>query len=176
MKRVGQLYRENLANHIKEGVDSNQSLFMMSYSQVSGMQMSELRKDLQHAGANMFVSKNRIARIALKNLKQEDLAAKLTGQTAFVWSNADSVEISKVLMKFAKDLEKVTIYGGLLEGVSLEQEDIKKLSELPSREVLVATLLATIQAPLTRFAGALIAKSRELLSILKQLSEKKGGN
>ena len=124
----------------------------------------------------MYVSKNSIAQKALKELKQDKLAERVVGQTAFIWSNADSVAVSKVLIKFIKDRERVTVPAGIFEGKILEQEDIKRLSELPSREVLLSMLLSTIQAPLTRLAGALNAKTREVLSILKQLSEKKGGN
>ena len=93
-----------------------------------------------------------------------------------VWGGSDSAEVSKILIDFIKTSEKVVVQGGLLQGRILEQADIKKLSELPSKEVLLATLFATIQAPLTRFAGALNAKTRDLLSVLKQLGEQKGGN
>ncbi len=87
-----------------------------------------------------------------------------------------SAEISKVLCKFSKECEFVKLSAGLLEGRILNLDDIKKLSELPSKQVLLALLFGTIQAPLTRLAGALNAKTQELLSILKQLSEKKGGS
>ena len=75
-----------------------------------------------------------------------------------------------------KDFETVIVQGGLLQGKLIEQADIKKLSELPSRDVLLSMLLSAIQSPLTRLAGALNAKTRDLVSVLKQLSEKKGGN
>ena len=95
---------------------------------------------------------------------------------AFVWSQADAVEVAKALVKFAKECENIKIRGGLLDGKILEKDQIIQLSELPSRQVLLTMLLSTIQSPLTRLAGALSGKTQELLSILKQLSEKKGGN
>ena len=176
MKKVGQLYREDLSNRIKEAIDHNSNVFLVSYSSLSGAQLNDFRKSLKKAGADVFVSKNSIARITLKNLKHDKLAERIKGQTALVWSSADSVQVSKILIKFAKDSENIKLQGGLLEGKILEQDDIKKLSDLPSREVLLSMLLGTIQAPLTRLAGALNAKTRDLLSILKQLSEKRGGN
>ena len=81
-----------------------------------------------------------------------------------------------MIMEFSKDLDNVNVQGGVLDGRTLNEGDVKRLSDLPPREVLLSTLLGTIQAPLTRLAGALNAKSRDLLSILKQYSEKKGGN
>ncbi|MBF0521498.1 MAG: 50S ribosomal protein L10 [Candidatus Omnitrophica bacterium] len=175
MKTIGQLFREILANDIKKGINKNANVFVLSYSELSSAQICDLRKTLRKSGADIYVSKNSIARIALKDLNYEKLAEKVDQQTAFVWGNKDSVEISKILIKFEKDFETVKIKGGVLEGRVLENDDVKRLSELPSREVLLSMLLGAIQSPLTRFAGALNAKTRDLLSVLKQLSEKKGG-
>jgi len=59
----------------------------------------------------------------------------------------------------------------VLDGAFLTQAEVKTLSDLPSREVLLAKLLGTMSAPLTRFAGALNAKTRDMISILKQKSD-----
>jgi len=109
-------------------------------------------------------------------VEYEGLSEKISGQTALVWGGTDSAEVSKILVDFVKDSENIVVQGGLLQGGVIGQDDVKKLSELPPKEVLLSMLLAAIQSPLTRFAGALNAKTRDLLSVLKQLSEKKGGN
>lgn len=176
MKKVGQLYREALVDQVKKGVTESDSTFLLSYSQVSGLQMSDLRKNLKQAGASVYVTKNSVIKLALKEIEQDNLSEKVSGQTALIWGGSDSSEVSKILINFIKISEKIVVQGGLLQGEILEQADIKKLSELPSKEVLLATLFATIQSPLTRFAGALNAKTRDLLSVLKQLGEQKGGN
>lgn len=175
MKRVGQVYREKLVDHVEGSIKDNSTLFLLSYTKVSGSQMNDLRRNLRQAGAKVYVSNNAIARIALSNLKNDPLAQRVSGQVALVWSNSDSVAVSKALVKFAKTNENVKVRGGLLDGRLLEADDVKKLADLPSKEVLLSMLLGTLQAPLSRLAGALNAKTRDLLSILKQLSEK-GGN
>lgn len=176
MKKVGQLYRESLVEQIRNGVTKNDHMFLLSYSRLSGVRMNDLRKSLRQAGAHVSVMKNSIARLALKELKHDRLAGQVSDQTAFVWGGMDSAEVSKILIKFVKDAENIVVQGGLLQGSILEKGDVKTLSDLPSREILLTMLLGAIQSPLTRLAGALNAKTRELLSILKQLSEKKGGN
>ena len=176
MKKVGRLFREDLTNQIKENIQNNNNVFLFSYSQLSGIKLSDLRKNLSNAGAGMCVSKNTIAQLALKDLELEKLSQQIQRQTAFVWSNSDSVEISKILVEFAKGCDVVFIQGGILEGKILGKDDVKRLSDLPSREILLTMLLSAIQSPLTRFAQTLNAKTRDLLSILKQLSEKNGGN
>jgi large subunit ribosomal protein L10 len=175
MKKVGLLFRESLVNQVKKGVSQNDNVFLVSYSNVSALQMSGLRKSLQQSGASVCATKNSVARLALKEMEYEKLSDKVAGQTALVWGGADSAAISKILMDFVKTADGVVVQGGLLQGKVLEKADVKTLSELPSREVLLAMLLSAIQSPLTRLAGALNAKTRELLSVLKQLSEKKGG-
>jgi large subunit ribosomal protein L10 len=176
MIKVGTLYRKTLVNRIKNSLDKSSNVFVLNYSKLSGAQVNDLRKDLKKLGADVFVTKNTLARIALKELKHDGLAEKVSGQTAFIWSSADSVEISKLLVKFTKDSEFLKLQGGLLDGQILQQSDIKKLSDLPSREVLLSMLLSALQSPLTRLASALNAKTYDLLSLLKQISEKKGGS
>jgi len=175
MKKVGQLFREGLVNQIKKGIDENANVFLLSYSNISGIKISGFRKNLEQADADVFVSKNSAAQVALKELKHDKLAERISGQTAFVWSNKDAVEIAKLIVKFEEEVKNIEFKGGLIEGKEIEPSDIKKLSDLPSKEVLLAMLFSAIQSPLTRLAGALNAKTRDLLSILKQLSEKKGG-
>lgn len=176
VEKVGQLLRRHLIDNIKSSVEENSNAFLISYSALSGSQMNDLRKDLKRLGAQMFVSRTRLARLALKEIEQEAFSNTLSGQTAFVWSNADAVTVSKLLVDFTKKNENVAVRGAVLDGDFLAGQDVKRLADLPSREVLLSQLLGTIVSPITTLAGHLNAKSRDLLSILKQLSEKKGGS
>lgn len=173
--KVGQLYRKSISNSVKEGVSKKSNAFIVSWSGISSSKMGLLRKDLKRKKASVLVSKTSVARIALKESKYEELADRLKGQMALILSDSDPSEITKILVKYTKDCEGFILQGGLLDGAILSAEQVKTLSDLPSREVLLSQLIGTLQAPLTRFAGALNAKSRDFVSILKQKSEK-GGN
>jgi len=172
--KVGTLYRQRMASSVREGVSKKSSTFVVSYRGISSAKMNILRKDLKRKKAEVLVSKTSVARIALKEAKQESLADSIEGQMALVLSNADASEVSKVLVNFAKSYEGFIVRGGVLDGAFLTQEQVKTLSDLPSREVLLAKFLGTISAPLSRFAGALNGKTRDMISILKQKSEKGG--
>lgn len=175
MGKVGTIFREGLLKSVKDGVAENKGTFVVSYSSLTAGQMDALRQNLKTLGSKVYVSKNRIAKLALTEVDCAELAEGIADQTAFVWTNDDMAAVSKALVKFEKDFETVSIRGGILDGGILRGPDVKRLADLPSKEVLQAQLLGVIVAPITRLAGALNAKSRELLSILKQLSEKKGG-
>src|SRR5476651_1557063 len=171
MMKVGTLYRQRMATSVKEGVAGKSSTFVVSYRGISSAKMNILRKDLKRKKAEVLVSKTSVARIALKEAKQEGLAGSIEGQMALILSNADASEVSKVLVNFAKSYEGFIVRGGVLDGAFLTGDEVKTLSDLPSREVLLAKLMGTMNAPLTRFAGALNAKTRDLMSILKQKSD-----
>ena len=174
--RVGQLYRDKMKNIVTSEVAANGSTFVVTYSGITSAQMNDIRKSLKRKEADVYVTKTTVARLALKEAKLDELAKSIEGQMAFIFSNTDISEISKELLKVSKENQGFTVAGGYLDGNLFNTADIKRLSDLPSREALLSQLLATIQSPITRLAGAFNAKSRELLSILKQLSEKKGGN
>ncbi len=131
--KVGQLYRNSVATHIREGVQKRGNIFLITYTKVSSAQMDNFRKSLKRVGAKMYVSKNTIAKRTLKDLQFDRLAERLNGQTAFIWGDIDSVEVSKTLTKFAKECQGVLVHGGLLDGNILGVADVKRLSDLPSR-------------------------------------------
>ena len=173
--KVGQLYRKNIADSVQKGVTDKGNTFVVTWTGISSSKMNFLRKDLKRKKAKVLVSKTSIARIAFKNSNYTDIASRLSGQMALVLSDADASEVSKILIKFSKDFEGFIVQGGVLNGAVLTADQVKTLSDLPSREVLLAKFIGTLQAPVTRFASALNSKSRDFVSILKQKSEK-GGN
>lgn len=172
--KVGEIFRKKMASSVKDGVKEKSNTFVVSFRGISSAKMNVLRKDLKRKKADVIVTKTSVSRIAFKEAQFETLAGTLDGQTALVLSDSDASEVSKILVKFAKDYEGFTVRGGVLDGDTLTSDQIKTLSDLPSREVLLAKLVGLMTAPATRFAGALNAKTRDFMSILKQKSESAG--
>ncbi len=170
---VGLVIRENMISRLKNGMEKHPSVFVVSYARLSSGRMDDFRKALKRAKAKVYVSRNSIARRALKDLSYEGLSEKIDGQTAFIFSDADSAEISKALTKYAKESQgALLVKGGVLQGEVLGKNDIERLAELPSKEILLITLLAVLQSPLFQLATVLSSKTQELVQLLKQLSEK----
>ena len=174
--KIGKIYRENISKTLHEGVEKQSSAFVINFRNVSSADVCTLRKMLQQKQAKVFMARNSLARVGLKSTILAPITDNLDGQTLFVWTNADPVDIAKLLIKFAEKDVNFAIRGAVVSGQLLKKDDIKRLSDLPAKEVLIAQLLGTLQSPITRLARTLNGKTVELLSILKQISEKMEGN
>lgn len=176
MIKIGRIFRDQIVSTIKKGFQEKKNTFVVSYSKVGSGPLCSLRKTLQQKDAKMYTSRSALAKIALKDMSLSPIAETLNGSTAFVWSDADAVDLAKILVNFETKNEGFCVCAGIVDKNIIKKEDVKRLSELPAKEVLVAQLLGTLQAPVTRLARALNGKTTELLLLLKQLSEKRGGN
>lgn len=173
MEKAGRIIRSNWVKQIEEGLDHHEVIVMVGFRGLSCAELDALRRGLRQSKARLFVARNRLAQRVLEEKQWNRLAQGLADQIAFVFSNEDAVTVAKTVIEQIKDNERINIKGGVLQGRELSDEDIKQLSELPAKPVLQSQLLAVILAPLTRLAGALNAKTRDLLSILKQYADQK---
>lgn len=150
-----------------------QSVIFAEYSGLNAFEIGELRRQLRDASSELCVVKNTLARRAAKGTPLESAVAYFRGSSSVVLNYTDSTDPMKVMVKSAKDLEKLNLKGGLITGKVLSAEEVKKVSELPSKEVLIAQLLATMNAPATNFVGVLSGVIRKLLYALKAIEQKK---
>src|SRR5436305_14698594 len=114
---------------------------VVNYKGLSVGHMTELRKRLSKAGAEVHIVKNSIFRIAAKEAGVGDLNGALAGQLAVVTVQRDISTAAKVVKTFGRELDKLKVYFGYLNNERLEQPAILTLADLPSMEVLRATLL-----------------------------------
>ncbi|MBM3535067.1 MAG: 50S ribosomal protein L10 [Alphaproteobacteria bacterium] len=134
-------------------------------------EVSDLRRKMRAGGASYKVTKNRLARRALKGTKFEGIDPLFVGPTAVAVSK-DPVAAAKVAVDYAKENEKLTIVGGALGEKLLDAEGVKALASLPSLDQLRAKILGLLQAPATKIAGVLAAPAGQLARVLKAHSEK----
>jgi large subunit ribosomal protein L10 len=144
---------------------------VVGYNGLKVEQMTNLRKSLVKAGAEVHVVKNSIFRIAAKEAGVADLNGALEGQVAVVTGQKDVSATAKVLKTFGKDNEKLKIKFGYLNSKRMEQADIMTLAELPSIEVLRSKLLGVISAPATKLVVLLNTPGSQLARVIKAKSE-----
>ena len=114
-------------------------------------QSTDLRGKMRDAEATFKVSKNRLAKIALKDTRYEPLADLLTGPIALATSS-DPVAAAKVAVEFAKTNDKLEIVGGMMGDTLLDVNGVKALATMPSLDELRAKIIGLVNAPATKIA------------------------
>ena len=134
-----------------------------------GMTVAEsgdLRKKMRDAGAGFKVTKNRIAKLALKGTRYEDLDSLFTGPTA-VGMSQDPVSAAKILVDYAKRNKKLTIVGGSMDGKTLDKAGVEVLAKMPSLDELRGKLVGLIQAPAAKIARVTQAPAGKVARVIK---------
>jgi len=128
---------------------SAQAVIVAEYRGLGVGAVTELRAKARKSGLFLRVLKNTLARRAVKGTPFEKLSGQLAGPLMYGIAQ-DPVAGAKVLAAFAKDHERFVIRGGAMPNVLMSVEEVKALATLPSREELLATLMATMQAPVAK--------------------------
>ena len=126
-----------------------QSLIVAEYRGLNVERITQLRSKARKSGVWLRVLKNTLARRAVKGTPFEKLSEKMVGPLMYGISQ-DPVAGAKVLSEFAKENEQFVIKAGAMPNAVMSAQDIKALAQLPSREELLAKLLGTMQAPVTK--------------------------
>jgi len=158
---------------LQETFESNNLMVLTHQSGLTVTEVSELRKQMREAGGSFKVTKNRLAKIALKGTKFEGMTDSFTGPTAIAVSE-DPVAAAKIAVEFANKNEKLQIVCGSLETEALDADAIKALAKLPSLDELRGKLVGLIQTPATRIAGVLQAPSGQLARVFGAYGSSEG--
>lgn len=149
------------------------NFIVVSFKGVNTQQANVLRRDLSEKDIKLKVVKNSLASIALKEIGVPALGQMLEGPSAITASDNDPVILIKVLTKWSKEISSLKIVGGLIDGEMLSLDDIKTLSAIPSREVVLTQIVFAIQAPMVQLANVFNATASSLCRVLHAIKEKK---
>jgi large subunit ribosomal protein L10 len=131
-----------------------QTIVVAEYRGLDVESVTKLRKQARSSGVQLRVLKNTLARRAVNDTPFSGLADKLVGPLVYGFS-ADPVAAAKVLANFAKDNEKLVVKAGAMPNFVMDEKGVKALATMPSREELLAKLMATMQAPIGQFVRTL---------------------
>jgi large subunit ribosomal protein L10 len=135
--------------------------------------INELRRKLREEDIEFQVVKNTLLIRAAKDTGVALIQDYFKGPSAVALSYSDPVAPAKILTQFAKDNQKLEIKGGVLNDKVLDADAIKALAKLPSREVLLGQLLATLNEVPTSFVRTLAEIPRSLLNVLTAIRDQK---
>jgi large subunit ribosomal protein L10 len=161
-----------LIDILLEKVKSSPFLFVVDYTGLTVDKFELLRKRLAVAGAELHVFKNTLVKKAAERAGYPDeIGTVLTGQSAVVTGEKDVCAAAKVMKTFADEFSKPAMKGGVMDGKYLDAAGIKVLADLPSREVLLATLLGLLQTPAQQLVRLLNEPAASLARVLQAKAE-----
>ena len=149
--------KQQIVKELAETISGSVAGVIVDYKGINVADDTVLRKELREAGIDYRVVKNTLLGRAIEGTELEGIKSVLEGTTAIAISKEDHVAAARILNKFAEAHENFNIKAGYLDGKEIDLETIKSLAKLPSREVLLATVVGAFQAPIAAFARAVQA-------------------
>ena len=165
--------KATIVEDLQSKLNASPFLFVADYTGLKVDQFAELRTRLWNAGARCHVVKNTFLRRAAKGAGLPELN-DLKGQTAIVVGDKDVAAAAKVLKTFAAEFKKPEIKAGIVDRLVVSKAQVEAIADLPSRDVLLATLLGVLNAPATKLVRVLNEPASALARVLKARAEQEG--
>ncbi len=153
--------KKPIVEEIKEALNGAQAAVIVDYRGLTVEQDTALRKQLREAGVIYKVYKNTMINLAVQGTEFEALVPHLEGPTAIAISKEDATAPARLLYNFSKTADALELKAGVVDGTYYDQEGIKVIATIPSRNELLSKLLGSMQSPITNFAR-----------VIKQIAEK----
>ena len=167
-----QQYKIDQVAALKAALEEYPNVYFSDFRGLSVSQITELRGLLRESGARYSVVKNRYTRIALQQLGHEGADEYLTGPTALALVRDDVAAVSKALLDFGRNTP-VKVKGGFIDGKAIGPQEAVALSRLPSREQLLAMLMAAMHGPVRGLAYVLRASVERVARVLQAVADQK---
>jgi len=162
--------KTDLVNNLHDTFDNAASVVIVHCIGLTVEESTSLRTKMRNENCNFKVTKNRIARIALKDTKYQHMDPMFKGPTA-IGSSSDPVMAAKILVDYAKENEKLVIIGGGLEDKALSKIDVEALAKLPSLNDLRGKLVGLLQAPASKILRLSVEPASQVLRTISQKSK-----
>jgi len=147
---------------------------VVNYTGLKVSHLTELRKRLGKAGAQIFIVKNSVLRVAAQEAGVGDLNGSLSGQLAVVTGQKDISVAAKVVKTFGKEFDRLKVQFGYLNNERLPEADILTLADLPGLDELRGQLLRAFNGPATKLVVLLDTPATQLARVLQAKAEKGG--
>lgn len=164
--------KQDLTKEYLARLNSSPFFIVVNYRGLKVKQITELRKRLSQAGAEIHVVKNSVFRIAAQEAGVADFDSALSGQLAVVTGKRDISTAAKVIKTYGAELDRLKVQFGYLNNQRLEQPDILALADLPSLDVLRGKLLGLFVAPASTLVRLLNTPASRMARVLQARQDK----
>ena len=137
-------FKSEKISQMKEKIEKAKVAIVTDYKGLSVEEITKLRRSIQKEDGDYMVTKNTLAKIAVKGTEYEVLADSLTGPVAIAFGFDDQVAPAKALAKFIKETKKGEILAAAMDGKLLSASEAKALATLPSKQEIYAKMLGCI--------------------------------
>ena len=166
--------KEQVVELLRNNFTQSNVSFLVDYRGLSVAQLQSLRANLRKSGGVLQVTKTRLMKRAAEGVVgAQEMAPFFKNQVALIFVKNEPTEVAKSLHTFAKKNEILKIVEGYLYAQLLDESSVVRMASLPSKEVLLAKLLGTLQAPIQGFATVLNMNILRFLWVLKRVGEQK---
>lgn len=150
MSVEAQKAKQVIINEIKEKLDGAQSAVVIDYMGINVAQADAMRKKLREANVDYTVYKNTLVKRAIEGTEFAGLADVLEGPSAIAISKEDATAPARVINEVIKEYKKMEFKAGVVEGNLFDKEGIQAIADIPSRDVLIAKFMGSIQSPVSK--------------------------
>ncbi len=165
--------KEALVSDAKDKFEKAEAVFLTDFQGIESENMTALRSKLREADVEYKILRNTYARLAVKGTGSEGLTEHLKGTNAIAFSYGDVSKAAKELTAFAKEDSNLKIKVGVLSGKVIDINEIKALSDLPSREELLATVAGMLNNVATSAVSVISAVPRKVVTGVQALHDQK---
>jgi large subunit ribosomal protein L10 len=158
---------------IKEQFAAAKSVVLIDYRGLTVEEDTEFRRQFREAGVEYRVLKNTMITRAIEGMNLEGMKDYLKGPTAVAFGMTDAVAPAKIAMETIKKTKKMEVKCGVVDGTLIDAAGVQALADLPPREVLLARMLGSMNAPVTGFVTVLSATIKSLLYAINAIVEQK---
>jgi large subunit ribosomal protein L10 len=164
--------KEQFVADLHGQLEKAQGTFLVSYKGLNVEAMNRLRRELKKVECEFHVVKNRLLKLASEETETGLIRDHMKGPSAITVTYEDGVGPAKVLVDFAKNSEQLKIKIGQISGKVVDADAIKRLAELPGKDVLLAYVLAAMEAVPASFLRVMNGLIVKLLNVLKAIEQK----
>ena len=165
--------KEKTVKELKEKLSLTKSLFLTDFRGLNVEEMSKLRRDLRKGGAEYKITKNTLIRMAAQASGLEVIGDYLKGPTGLIFSYQDPITPAKVLYEIRQKSDKPKIKIIWMEGRLFDENSLKQLAKLPTREVILTQILLSLNSPMANFVGTLQGVLRNFVGVIEAIKDVK---
>jgi len=163
--------KAELVSEVKEILNNSNAIYLTDYSGIAVEEINNLRNEFRKEGVKYKVIKNTLFNRALSEVgKFEKLSEHLEGMTGYAFTTEDPVAPAKIIKKFFDNTKKISLKACYIEDQYYDGGQLATLASLPTKSEVIASILSSINAPISGVVGAINAVMRDLVNVVDQIS------